>query len=86
MVVDPRYRNQGLGTLMVRELVDIAYDHGLDSLLFELVEGKEDTAIQVSERMGFARVATLPILLRTWSGIPTIWWILELPLEGWLEW
>jgi L-amino acid N-acyltransferase YncA len=85
-VVDPRYRNQGVGSLMVREVVDIAYDNAMDSVVFELVEGKEDDAIKVAESMGFDKVAALPNFIKDMEEKSHNLIIMELPLGNWLEW
>jgi len=45
IVVDPRFRNRGLGALLLEEIIYIAYDQGLDRVYLELVEDKEDKAI-----------------------------------------
>ena len=86
VVVDPRYRDRGLGTLMVEEVVDLAHAKGLDSVVFELVEGTEDNAIKVAERLGFTRVATLPNFVNDMDGTPHNLVVMLLPLENWLEW
>jgi GNAT superfamily N-acetyltransferase len=86
IVVDPKYRNQGLGTMMVRELVEIAYDNGLDNLLFELVEGKEDDAIRVSERLGFTRVTTVPNAVKDMENKLHNLVVMQLWLGDWIEW
>ena len=59
IVVDPEYRKQGVATLIVRELIDIAYDHHLERVIFKLVEGRQDEAINIAENIGFTREATL---------------------------
>ncbi len=86
VVVEPEFRNQGLGSLLVRELVDIAYDNAMDGVVFELVEGKEDGAIKLAEKLGAKRVANLPNFVKDMEREPHSLVILELPLEGWLEW
>lgn len=86
VVVDPDYRNQGLGSLLVREMVDIAYDNAMDSVVFELVEGKEDSAIKLAEAMRFTRVATLPGFIKDMERNTHDLVILELKLDSWLEW
>ena len=70
VVVEPEFRNQGLGSLLVRELV----------------EGKEDGAIKLAEKLGAKRVATLPNFVKDLERELHSLVILELPLEGWLEW
>lgn len=86
IVVDPRYRGQGLGTLMARHVIDAAYQSGLESVVFELVEGKEDDAIGVAERLGFHRIATLPEFVKDMEGKKHDQVVMELPLVNWLAW
>jgi L-amino acid N-acyltransferase YncA len=86
VVVDPRYRNLGIGSLMVKEVVDIAYDNAMDSVIFELVEGKEDDAIQVTERLGFKKVATLKNFVKDMEQNRHDLIVMELQLEDWLQW
>jgi GNAT superfamily N-acetyltransferase len=85
VVVDPEYRNQGLGTMMMEELIDIAYGRAMDSVILELVENKEDKAIEVALGLGFTRVATLPNIVRDTQGKPQNLIIMELSLERWLQ-
>jgi GNAT superfamily N-acetyltransferase len=85
VVVDPRYRNKGIGSLMVREVVDIAYDNAMDSVVFELVEGKEDNAIKVAQGLGFRNIATLPSFIKDMEQNPHNLVVMELVLENWLE-
>ena len=59
IVVDPRYREKGLGGRLIRELVDIAADLGLYKLTFELVARREAPAIAAAGSEGFIEVATL---------------------------
>jgi RimJ/RimL family protein N-acetyltransferase len=86
IVVDPGYRNLGIGSLMVREVVDIAYDNAMDSVIFELVEGKEDDAIKVTERLGFKKVARLKNFVKDMEQKHHDLIIMELQLEDWLQW
>ncbi len=83
IVVDPRYRNQGLGTLLFEEVIYIAYESGLDRVFLELVEEKEDNAIKVAESMGFTRVATLPRFARDMAGEDHNIVVLELSIQEW---
>jgi L-amino acid N-acyltransferase YncA len=59
LVVDQAYRDRGLGRRLIRELVDIAADLGLEKVIFELVEQRQKPAIMAAESMGFRQVATL---------------------------
>ncbi len=82
IVVEPSHRNQGLGTVMLEELIYIAYDRGQDRIFMQLVEEREDNAIRVAEMMGFQRVATLPGFAKEITGEDRNLVILELTLEG----
>lgn len=68
IVVDPEYREVGLGGRLMRELLDIAHELGLDSATMELVEGRELSALIAAESVGFRRVATLTNRVKdTWG-------------------
>ena len=86
VVVDPEYRHRGLGTLMVREAIDIAYDNAMESVILELVVGEEDEAIRMAERLGFTRWATLPNYAKDLEGNAHELAVLGLVLDRWLEW
>ncbi len=58
IVVDPAYREQGLGTRLIRELLDVATDLGLERAIFELVAHREEAAIEAAIRQ--TRRALLP--------------------------
>ncbi len=81
IVVDPRYRSQGLGTTLTKALIDIAYDSGLDRVLFDLVEEKQEEAIWFAETMGFYREATLYDRIHDKDGFCYNTVIMELPLD-----
>ena len=59
IVVDPAFREVGLGGRLIREVLDIAAALGLTKLAFELVAQREREAICAAERVGFKEVATL---------------------------
>jgi RimJ/RimL family protein N-acetyltransferase len=86
VVVDPEYRHRGLGTQMVRETIDIAYDNAMESAILELVVGREDEAIRVAERLGFTRWATLPNFVKDLAGNPHELAVMGLVLDRWLDW
>ena len=48
IVIDPRYRTRGLGSLSIRELKDIALRDNLERIIFQLVEGKQDDTINIA--------------------------------------
>ena len=86
ILVDPEYRNLGLGTAMLRELADIANESGLERLVFEGVAEKEDAAIRAAELVGFVRVAVLRGHARDPDDHPRDLVLMELPLGKWFEW
>ena len=53
IVVDPAYREVGLGGRLIREVLDIAAGLGLAKVVFELVAHRENEAVLAAERVGF---------------------------------
>jgi len=86
VVVDPEYRNLGLGSVMTRQLCEIAADAELDKVVVELVAGREEEAIAAMERLGFLRSARLPEYFRDPKGHPHDLVVMVLPLGKWFEW
>ena len=68
VVVDPRFRQRGLGSHVIRELLDIAKELNLYKVYIDLVTRREEAAIRFAERMGFERVATLPSRIMDYYG------------------
>jgi L-amino acid N-acyltransferase YncA len=83
VVVEPRYRNHGLGTLLLEEMIYIAYDNKVDRVYMDLVDEKEAGAIRVAEMLGFSKVATLPGFARDSAGKDYDRVILEMSMEDW---
>jgi GNAT superfamily N-acetyltransferase len=69
LVVDPRYRQKGLGTLLVKELVEIAKGLKLERLVVELM-GSQQAALAAFRHLGFDRVAVLYQHVRDQAGRP----------------
>lgn len=86
ILVDPEYRNQGLGTTMLRELATIANENGLERLIFEAVAEKEEAAIKAAQYVGFVEVAVLPSHAKDPDGRPRDLVLLGMPLGKWFEW
>ena len=86
VVVDPEYRKRGLGTTMMRELASIANENGLERLLFQAISGTEEAAIKAAEFVGFVKLAVLPGHGKDLDGFPRDIVIMEMPLNGWLDW
>jgi len=57
ITVDPDFRNRGLGTALLRELLDVAYRAGVEEVTFELVDEVQTDAIHAAMRVGFNEVA-----------------------------
>jgi GNAT superfamily N-acetyltransferase len=64
VVVDPEYRDRGLGTALMRELIDIAWDAELESVQFELVKGIQDDALKAAQIFGGTEAGTLKDAVR----------------------
>ena len=81
VVVDPEYRSRGLGVRLINELVQVGRDLELHSLVFELVSGHQQSAIQAAKGAGFDEVAVLRGRVLDIHGIAQDLVILELALD-----
>ena len=86
VVVDPAYREVGLGRRLIREMLDIAADVGLHCVAFELVAGRETAAINAASSVGFKEVATLPGRIKDFWGNYQDLVLLEMPLNDRHQW
>ena len=86
VVVDPAYREVGLGGRISRELLDIASELGLHKASFELVAQKEKAAICTAGSLGFKEVAVLDGRIRDLWGNYHDLVLLELPLNSHQLW
>jgi L-amino acid N-acyltransferase YncA len=88
IVVDPNYREVGLGRRLIQELLDIAAMLGLDRVIFELVAQREKAAIAAAESVGFREVAVLKGWVRDILGEDQDLVIMEMPLKDYqlLSW
>lgn len=80
IVVDPDYRNRGVGRGLLHKLVEIAKDKDLEKLMFELVADAEEAARHTAEVLGFVPVAVLPNHVRDYCGVDHDLLILEMPV------
>jgi len=86
VVVDPEYRELGLGRRLIRELLDIAAELGLHMATFELVAQRETPAILAAESVGFQVAATLKGRIKDMWGNYQDLVLLELPLQDQQRW
>jgi L-amino acid N-acyltransferase YncA len=80
VVVDPAYRNVGLGRRLIRELVDIADELGLQKVVLELEGHWKQPAIISAGSLGFRETARLGEWVRDYWGDYQDLVIMELPL------
>lgn len=81
LVVHPDYRGRGLGSRMIRELVDAAMSRGLHKVVFELVDRRQEDAIVAAKMMGFSEAARIAEGVKDYWGNFQDLVILELPLK-----
>jgi L-amino acid N-acyltransferase YncA len=82
VVVDPAYRNRGVGKGLLHKLIEIAGDKGLTKLMIEVVADTEEAARHTAQTLGFVPVATLPGHVLDPRGTPHDLIILERRLLG----
>ena len=86
VVVDPDYREVGLGRRLIRELLDTAAELGLHRVTFELVVGREEPAINAARSVGFKLIAVLPERIRDFWGNNQDLVIMDMSLRGRQQW
>jgi len=86
VVVDPAYREVGLGGRLIREILDIAAALGLAKVVFELVALRENEAVCAAERAGFKEVATLEDRIKDFWGNYQDLIMLEIPVADRQRW
>ena len=82
VVVDPAYRNRGVGKGLLHKLIDIAGDKGLKQLMFEVIADTEEVARHTAQALGFVPVALLPGHVLDARGTPHDVIIMERRLLG----
>ncbi len=86
IVVDPAYRQHGIGSALVSELAEIAHETGVEKLIAEMVDAPRSHAVETMEALGFVRIATLHNHAKDVVGRPCDIVISELSLGRWNEW
>jgi L-amino acid N-acyltransferase YncA len=70
VTVAPGFRQRGLGTALLHELLDYASYDDLEEVTFELVEGAQDEALDAARRAGFVETGRFPNHVRDITGKP----------------
>ena len=65
--VNKNYRNLGVGSAMIRELIEVAKKLNLDKLWAEVVS-TQNAAQKALERLGFEKAGTIPKLAKDYQG------------------
>jgi L-amino acid N-acyltransferase YncA len=68
VVVDPAYRNRGVGRGLLHNLVEVARTKGLEKLMFEVVADMEEAAKHTAQVLGFVPIAVLPGHVKDFCG------------------
>jgi L-amino acid N-acyltransferase YncA len=68
VVVDPAYRNRGVGRGLLHKLVEVARDQGVEKLMFEVVADTEEAAKHTAQVLGFVPIAALPGHVKDYCG------------------
>lgn len=84
--VAPAFRKAGLGTALLHEVLDYANGVDLELVVFELVDGVQEDAIDAARRAGFEEAARLVNQVRDIAGMPHDLVILRMPLGKWYAW
>jgi GNAT superfamily N-acetyltransferase len=86
IVVDPEYRQRGLGTALLRELFDIAWDAELESVQGEFVEGVQEDALMAVRALGGVEAGTLKDAVRGRDNAAHDIVVLRVPLGRSWQW
>ena len=78
VVVDPDYRNLGVGRSLLRCLAEVAHQRDIEKLRFEIVAGTEEPARRAAQVIGFIPVAVLHGHIHDIGGTPRDLVIMEL--------
>lgn len=82
VVVEPKFRNKGVGRGLVRRLIEMARDERIEKLIFELVANGEPAARHTAKLLGFVPIAVLPGHSRNTSGEKQDLIIMELDVDS----
>lgn len=85
-VVDPEYRARGVGTALLRELIDIAWDAELESVQGEFIRDVQEDALKAVAAFGGVEVGTITDAVRDQHGKPHDLVFLRVPLGRSWQW
>lgn len=86
VVVDPDYRQRGLGRTLLRELIDIAWDAEIEVVQGEFVEGVQDDALASIRELGGCTAGRIEDAYRGRDNRPHDLIVLRMPLGKSWEW
>lgn len=86
VVVDPEYRQRGLGRALLRELIDIAWDAEIEAVQGEFVEGVQDDALTTIRELGGCSAGRIEDAYRGRDNKPHDLIVLRMPLGKSWEW
>ena len=69
IVIDPEYRDQGIGRGLLHKLAELAQTQDIERLLFEIAADVEEPARQAAATIGFVPVAQIPDQFRDAEGV-----------------
>ncbi len=86
VVVDPEYRGRGLGTALMKELIDIAWDAELELVQAEFVRDTQEDAVEAIKALGGVEAGSLKDAYRGRDGTSHDLVILRVPLGRYWQW
>lgn len=86
VVVDPEYRRHSLGTAIMREAIDIAWDAEIDAVQIEFVDGIQDDARKVALTFGGEQAGSLKDAVRDHHDKPHDVIFMRIPLGRSWQW
>jgi GNAT superfamily N-acetyltransferase len=86
IVVDPAYRERGLGTAVLKELIDIAWDAEIESVQGEFVTGMQEDALRAVKALGGIESGHITDAYRDQAGHPHDLVFLRVPLGRSWQW
>jgi L-amino acid N-acyltransferase YncA len=83
VVIDPAYRNQGIGRTLLQKLIEVAKqeDRHLEKIVFEVVADTELAAQHAARALGFEQVGVYASHVRYYDGQPHDLIVMELQMS-----